>query len=110
MTKSNLKKISGNIVDVLNSTIYPGTLEISGSKIVNIVKDNKKYNEFILPGFIDAHVHIESSMVGVRGYARVVLPHGVTTAVTDFHEIANVMGTKGIRLMRDEIESIPFNL
>jgi len=55
---------------------------------------------FVAPGFIDAHVHIESSMVGVGEYARAVIPHGVTAVVTDFHEIANVMGIKGIQLMR----------
>jgi adenine deaminase len=66
--------------------------------------------KFLAPGFIDAHVHIESSMVGVRGYAGAVLPHGVTTIVTDFHEIANVMGIKGIALMRAGIASIPLNL
>lgn len=65
---------------------------------------------FLCPGFIDAHVHIESSMVGVREYARAILRHGVTTVVTDFHEIANVMGTQGIRLMRKGIETTPLNL
>ncbi|RLB06545.1 MAG: adenine deaminase [Deltaproteobacteria bacterium] len=65
---------------------------------------------FLVPGFIDAHVHIESSLVGVREYARAILPHGVTTVVTDFHEIANVMGTEGIKLMHKEAESIPLNL
>jgi adenine deaminase len=65
---------------------------------------------FLAPGLIDAHVHIESSMVGVGGYAKAVLPHGVTTIVTDFHEIANVMGIKGIQLMRQGSESNPLNL
>ncbi|UCC66725.1 MAG: adenine deaminase, partial [Deltaproteobacteria bacterium] len=65
---------------------------------------------FLCPGFIDAHVHIESSMVGVREYARAILPHGVTTVVTDFHEIANVMGTQGIMLMRKGIGTTPLNL
>jgi adenine deaminase len=65
---------------------------------------------FLAPGFIDAHCHIESSMVGVREYARAALPHGVTTVVTDFHEIANVMGTRGIHLMREGMGSTPLNL
>jgi adenine deaminase len=64
---------------------------------------------FLAPGFIDAHVHIESSMVGVREYAKTVLPHGVTAVVTDFHEISNVMGTRGVRLMREGMGSIPLN-
>jgi adenine deaminase len=66
--------------------------------------------KFLSPGFIDAHVHIESSMVGMGGYARAVVPHGVTTVVTDFHEIANVMGVKGIHLMREGIGALPLHL
>ncbi len=66
--------------------------------------------QFLAPGFIDAHCHIESSMVGVKEYAKAVLPHGVTAVATDFHEIANVMGTRGIRLMREGMGSTPFNL
>jgi len=65
---------------------------------------------YLAPAFIDAHVHIESSMVGVREYARAILPHGVTTVVTDFHEIANVMGIEGITLMRKGIGATPLNL
>ncbi|HEX16209.1 MAG TPA: adenine deaminase, partial [Deltaproteobacteria bacterium] len=51
---------------------------------------------FLSPAFIDAHVHIESSMVTPREYARAVIPHGVTTAICDFHEIANCLGQEGI--------------
>jgi adenine deaminase len=65
---------------------------------------------FLAPGLIDAHCHIESSMVGVGEYAKAALPHGVTTIVTDFHEIVNVMGLRGIQLMREGIGSIPLNL
>ncbi len=56
-------KVSGNIVDVVNSVIYPGTIEIRDGRIASIVRDDRKYDTFIIPGFVDSHVHIESSML-----------------------------------------------
>jgi adenine deaminase len=103
------------LINVLTGTIEPHAIAIAQGMVVGFgeypakeVVDLK--GKFLAPGFIDAHVHIESSMVGVREYARSVLPHGVTTVVSDFHEIANVMGTRGIRLMREEMRVIPFDL
>ena len=103
------------LINVLTGTIEPQAIAISQGMIVGFGKypaqeviDLK--GKFLAPGFIDAHCHIESSMVGVREYARAILPHGVTAVVTDFHEITNVMGTQGIRLMRKGMESIPLNL
>lgn len=110
------------LINVFTGTIEPHAIAIAQGVVVGFgeyptqqVIDLK--GKFLAPGFIDAHCHIESSMVGVREYARAVLPHGVTAVVTDFHEIANVMGTRGIRLMRagggplaKGIESIPLNL
>jgi adenine deaminase len=103
------------LINVLTGTIEPQAIAISQGMVVGFgeypaqeVIDLK--GTFLAPGFIDAHCHIESSMVGIREYARAVLPHGVTAVVTDLHEIANVMGTRGIHLMRKGMESIPFNL
>jgi adenine deaminase len=103
------------LINVLTGTIEPQTIAIAQGQVVGFgeypareVIDLKE--RFLAPGFIDAHVHIESSMVGVKEYARTVLPHGVMAVVTDFHEIANVMGTRGIRLMHEEMDTIPFNL
>lgn len=100
--------------------VFTGTIELQAIAIAQgIVVGFGDYSaqeiidlegKFLAPGFIDAHVHVESSMVGVREYAKAVVPHGVTAVVTDFHEIANVMGIKGIELMRAGIESIPLNL
>lgn len=56
-------KISGNIVDVLNSEIYPGTIVISGGKIAGIVREDRRYRHYVMPGFVDSHIHIESSML-----------------------------------------------
>jgi adenine deaminase len=103
------------LINVFSGKIEPQAIAIAQGMVVGFgdypakeIFDLK--GRFLSPGFIDAHVHIESSMVGVGEYARAVIPHGVTTVVTDFHEIANVMGIKGIQLMRHGIESIPLNL
>ena len=65
--------ISGNIVDVLNAAIYPGTLHIEDGKIVGIRKETGTYGVFILPGFVDAHIHIESSMLVPSEFARLAV-------------------------------------
>jgi adenine deaminase len=106
---------NAQLINVFSGRIEPQAIAIAQGQVVGFgeypakeVLDLK--GRFLAPGFIDAHVHIESSMVGVGAYARAVLPHGVTTVVTDFHEIANVMGIKGIHLMREGIGFIPLNL
>ncbi|MBN1255702.1 MAG: adenine deaminase [Deltaproteobacteria bacterium] len=106
---------NARLINVFSGTIEPRAIAIAQGHVVGFgeypaqeVLDLE--GRFVAPGLIDAHVHIESSMVGVSEYARAVLPHGVTTVVTDFHEIANVMGTRGIRLMREGMEATPFNL
>jgi len=67
-------------------------------------------NRYLVPGLLDAHVHIESSMMTVRGYANAVLPHGTTTAFIDPHEIANVLGLDGVRLMAEEAKTVPMQI
>lgn len=105
---AQVKKVTGNIVDVLNSTIYPGTLEISGGRIANIMKDNKTYDTFIVPGFIDSHVHIESSMLIPSEFARLAVIHGTVAIVSDPHEIANVLGIEGVNYMIENGKTVPF--
>jgi adenine deaminase len=92
-------RISGNIVDIIQSEIYPGTLEVAQGKLVDIIPDDRSYDCFIIPGLIDAHVHIESSMMTPAEFARIAVTHGTVAAVSDPHEIANVMGIEGIRYM-----------
>lgn len=102
------KRISGNIVDVLHSTIYPGTLEISGGKIMNIIKDNRMYETFLIPGFVDAHIHIESSMLIPSEFARLAVRHGTVATVSDPHEIGNVLGIDGVNYMIENGKTVPF--
>lgn len=95
---------NGRIVNVLSNEIHGGDVAVAGDTIVGIGSyDGREivdlHGHYICPGFIDAHVHIESSMLSVPQFAKVSAAHGVTTVITDPHEIANVMGTEGIRYM-----------
>ncbi|MBT3368724.1 MAG: adenine deaminase, partial [Nitrospina sp.] len=102
-----MKTFSGNIVDVANGEIFPGTLEIKDGKIHDIQRDNRSYQNFITPGFIDAHVHIESSMMPPSEFARIALAHGTVAAVCDPHEIANVLGVQGVQYMMENAAGVP---
>lgn len=100
--------VQGKIVDVLNGEIFSGSVEVSDSRIINIVRDEKAEGPFILPGLIDAHVHIESSMLLPSEFARLAVVHGTIATVSDPHEIANVLGMKGVRFMIENGRKVPF--
>ena len=94
------KEISGHIVDVLRHIEYDGTLVINGGKIAGIRQEAvPQESPYILPGFIDSHVHIESTLLTPEHYAAMAVRRGVTAIITDPHEIANVLGIKGIEYM-----------
>ncbi len=103
-----ISRISANIVDIVDRRIYPGTLEVSHGRISRITQEWKRYREYIVPGFIDAHIHIESSMLTPSEFARAAVIHGTVGAVCDPHEIANVMGADGVRYMVEDGASVPF--
>ena len=103
-----MKSISANIVDVLNQTVYPGTIHLENGKIVDIVKENEEYDTFIVPGFIDSHIHIESSMLSPSEFARIAVSHGTISCVADAHEIANVVGIDGLKYMCEDGASTNF--
>jgi adenine deaminase len=98
-TESEAMKISGNIVDVVHKSISPGTLWVENGRIAAVNREAGKYDTFILPGFIDAHIHIESSLLVPSEFARLVVGHGTVAVVADPHEIANVLGVEGIDYM-----------
>jgi adenine deaminase len=106
-TKRGVKTVSGNIVDVLNSEIYPGTLRISNGRIVDILRQYGEYGHYIIPGFVDSHIHIESSMLTPSEFARVAVIHGTVAVVSDPHEIANVLGVEGVKYMIDNSQTVP---
>jgi adenine deaminase len=94
-----MMKIAGNIVDIRNCEMYPGVVTVAGEKIVSIERNANTYDRYILPGFIDAHVHVESSMLLPTEFSRAVVGHGTVAVVNDPHEIANVLGTEGVEAM-----------
>lgn len=107
MTHTSLS-LSGKIVDVLNQRIFPGTVHISDGKISAIVEEDTSETQHILPGFIDAHIHIESSMLVPTEFARAAVIHGTVATVSDPHEIANVLGMRGVEFMLENAQQTPF--
>ena len=100
--------IHGNLVDIHQQRIFPATITIEQGVITQIEESSESYEEYILCGFVDAHIHIESSMMPPYEFARVALTHGTIGAVTDPHEIANVMGMEGIKYMLKSAKEAPF--
>ncbi|MEZ4912056.1 MAG: adenine deaminase [Saprospiraceae bacterium] len=94
-----MKIFSGNIIDIRARRIFPGDITVIDGKIFSIQENNNEYHTWILPGFIDAHIHIESSMLTPLEFARIALKHGTIATVSDPHEIANVCGMDGIKFM-----------
>ena len=101
--------ISGNIVDIFERKIYPGTIFIQDGVLKEIKKEKGVgYSKYILPGFIDSHVHIESSMLHPAEFAKNAVRFGTVATVSDPHEIANVCGIEGIKYMLEDGQSVPF--
>jgi adenine deaminase len=100
--------LHANLVDIKNRKIYPASVSIEDGKIVNISKTDKHCSTYILPGFIDAHVHIESSMLTPYEFSRLALRHGTIATVSDPHEIANVLGVQGVEFMMNSASKTPF--
>ncbi|HTX67154.1 MAG TPA: adenine deaminase [Opitutaceae bacterium] len=102
-------RLSGRIVDVCNRTEYPGTVEIADGVIRRLRRDPRPRGPgLILPGLVDAHVHIESSMLPPSEFARLALVHGTVATVSDPHEIANVLGAAGVAYMIADGRRTPF--
>jgi len=103
----------GRILDVFTGALIPGDLAIRGEWIIAVGKgyhglvEKDLDNKVIVPGLIDTHVHIESSLQGPGGFVELTLPRGTTTVIADPHEIANVRGMAGIRWMLEASEGLP---
>jgi len=102
-----LKTISGNIVDVVARTITKGEIFIENGKIIEIKTAEDVDNQYIIPGFVDAHIHIESSMMLPAEFARYSVVHGTVACVCDPHEIANVCGVEGVDYMIENGKQSP---
>lgn len=107
--KATVQRLSGNIVDLFDRRIFPGTVEWSGGVIRRIIPTpGRKYAHHIAPGFVDAHIHIESSMLPPAEFARWSVVHGTVATVSDPHEIANVLGLAGVDYMIRDGARTPF--
>ena len=103
--------VTGNIVDIFSKNIFPGEVIVENGKIKSVNRINKPGDQqanFIIPGFIDAHVHIESSMLVPSEFAKLAVVHGTVATVSDPHEIANVCGMKGVEFMIENGKQVPF--
>ncbi len=100
--------LQGQIVDIVNQRIFKGEITITDGEIASIEKKEHDVNHYILPGFVDAHIHIESSMLVPSEFARLAVTHGTVATVSDPHEIANVLGVKGVEFMIENGKKVPF--
>jgi adenine deaminase len=99
--------LGANIVDVVNGRIHPGIVRVENGRIAAIDPADGPFDTYILPGFVDAHVHIESSMLPPSEFARLSVVHGTVATVSDPHEIANVLGVDGVRYMIEDGRRVP---
>jgi adenine deaminase len=107
----NTFNIKGNVVDILGKNIFYGEIEVVDNIISTIKQLNNatiEHEPYILPGFIDSHVHIESSMLIPSEFARLAVLHGTTGTISDPHEIANVCGMEGVHFMIENGKTVPF--
>lgn len=107
-----LTTYSGNIVDIPNRRIFGGTIEVENGRIRRIMPDSepRTHPTYLLPGFVDAHVHVESSLLVPSEFARLSSRHGTVATVSDPHEIGNVLGVGGVEYMLENARTVPFKL
>ena len=103
--------VTANVVSIESKTIFPAIISIAHGKIKKIEATGAaevKGLSYAIPGFIDAHVHIESSMLIPAQFARLAVVHGTVATVSDPHEIANVCGIEGVNFMIENGRTVPF--
>ncbi|MFQ3224989.1 MAG: adenine deaminase [Lentimonas sp.] len=104
-------RLSGNIVDVITGTITAGTITLTDGHISAIDHTpGATYSTYLCPGLVDAHVHIESSLLPPSEFGRAALTHGTVASVSDPHEIANVLGIPGVEWMLEDATHTPFSI
>jgi adenine deaminase len=99
--------VKGNIVDLYNKRIFKGEVEVENGRIKEIRESEHPCENYIIPGFVDAHIHIESSMLVPSEFAKIAVIHGTVATVSDPHEIANVLGVKGVDFMIENGKKVP---
>ena len=106
---ANAFSLAGHLVDVHSRTERPVTVHVDEGVIDRIVPTEDVPDRYLMPGFIDAHVHVESSMLTPSEFARAAVPHGTVGTVSDPHEIANVLGVDGVEYMIEDGQQVPFH-
>ena len=101
-------KLQGQIVDIQNRRIFKGEISVENGKIISIKEKDHDVNDYIMPGFVDAHIHIESSMLVPSEFAKLAVKHGTVSTVSDPHEIANVLGVEGVEFMIENGKEVSF--
>jgi len=100
--------VSGNVCDPIARRIRPATVTVSNGRIANLTWDSIEHSAWILPGLVDAHVHVESSLLPPSEFGRLAVAHGTVATVSDPHEIANVLGIPGVEWMLADARRTPF--
>lgn len=103
----SITRVSGHIVDVVGKRIVDGSLVIDAGRIAAIEEHPVSEDAFLMPGFVDAHIHIESSMMPPASFAQLALRYGTVATVSDPHEIANVLGAAGVEYMLEDARGVP---
>jgi adenine deaminase len=106
-SKKTKMQLQGQIVDILNKRIFSGEITVENGKISSIIEKEHNIQEYILPGFIDSHIHIESSMLVPSEFAKIAVLHGTVATISDPHEIANVLGKDGVYYMIENGKKVP---
>lgn len=101
--------VKANLIDIVAKEIFPAEVSIINQRIASVKRIDEKLHTYILPGFIDAHVHIESSMLVPSEFARIAVKHGTVGTISDPHEIANVLGVAGVDYMIQNARQVPFH-
>ena len=106
---NNTFEIKGQYIDIVGKRIFPAAISVQEGVISAIQEIPAAPQHFILPGFIDSHVHIESSMLIPSAFARLAVIHGTIGTISDPHEIANVCGVEGVHYMINNGKKVPFH-
>ncbi|KQT18581.1 adenosine deaminase [Chryseobacterium sp. Leaf404] len=101
--------LKANLIDIISREIFPAEISVDNRRIASIQRIDEQLDSYILPGFIDAHVHIESSMLVPSEFARIAAKHGTVGTISDPHEIANVLGVSGVDYMIENARKVPFH-